>query len=202
MPVGAGNVVTVITVPKSRTIHQTKDGRYYRRRNFRNDIMEDYEIREAFNRTTTPDLYISFLLEPGPPIEISPAQPFSLYANIGNRSKQPSFYTVVHLFADHRLEGGPPGYTSGPGAITNTGVQLSRWTNKLGIPGNFPIFMETEFSVMNAPWAMTIPAALTDSNEAFIIGYLIVAPGFSSMRFAKLILANRRLTLEVDPLAT
>jgi predicted HTH transcriptional regulator len=53
-----GNVYTIIDVPASKTVHQSGDGRYYRRRNFRNDIMKDYEVREAMNRSTTPDLVL------------------------------------------------------------------------------------------------------------------------------------------------
>jgi predicted HTH transcriptional regulator len=56
LPLSSGNYIAVITVPRSRTVHQAKDGRYYRRRNFRNDIMEDYAIREAMTRNTSPEL--------------------------------------------------------------------------------------------------------------------------------------------------
>jgi Putative DNA-binding domain len=97
---GNGNVATVIDVPKSRTVHQAKDGRYYRRRNFRNDIMEDYEIREALNRATKPELYLRMGLAEDPttvtlPVEASGiTMPFGIHASIGNKSSQPSFYTV------------------------------------------------------------------------------------------------------------
>lgn len=36
VPKGDGNHYFVVTVPRSTTVHQAKDGRYYRRRNFRN----------------------------------------------------------------------------------------------------------------------------------------------------------------------
>jgi predicted HTH transcriptional regulator len=41
VPKGDGKNYFVVSVPKSITVHQAKDGRYYRRRNFRNDIMDD-----------------------------------------------------------------------------------------------------------------------------------------------------------------
>ena len=72
-----GNVATVVEIPKSRTIHQAKDLRYYRRRNYRNDMMEDYEIREALNRATTPDLYLKFELVQSNEVTLPPNSPRS-----------------------------------------------------------------------------------------------------------------------------
>ena len=196
IPVGGGNVATVVTVPKSRTVHQIKDGRYYRRRNFRNDVMEDYEIREAFNRTTTPELFIKFGLADQPHHDLklpdgdNPPQtaPFLVHASIGNRSKQPSFYSVVNLFADVRLQGGPSGFKDGQTIATNTGIQISKWTKLFSIPGHFPIFAETAFSVFENPWAVSLPAALIDSQDAFLIGYSIAAPGYTIEKFGILAL--------------
>jgi hypothetical protein len=205
IPVGGGSVVTVITVPQSRTIHQIKDGRYYRRRNFRNDVMEDYEIREAFNRTTKPDLFLRISLAVAPTILTLPdepsdvSMPFKIFASIGNKSPQPSFYTVIHLFADLRLQGGPPGFEPGSPATTNTGVAVSRWISKMGIPGSFPIFNETEFSVFSGPWQLTIPSALIDNHEQFVVGYLVTAPGFTGLQFGYLNLHNRLMTYVVNP---
>ena len=198
-----GKVATVIDVPKSRTVHQAKDRRYYRRRNFRNDMMEDYEIREALNRATTPDLYLRMGLAQTPTEVIlapnSPrSEPFGINATIGNSSPQPSFYTVVHLFADNRLEGSAKGYKVGAPAQTTTGVPLKRWINKLGIPGHFPIFAETEFSILGGHWLLTMPAELIGTQQIFTIGYMISAPGFSGQRFGKLFLTDGTLTLAMD----
>jgi hypothetical protein len=43
---GTSHVAVVVSIPaaQSRAPHQAKDGRYYRRHNFRNQIMEDYEV--------------------------------------------------------------------------------------------------------------------------------------------------------------
>lgn len=202
---GGGNVATVIDVPKSRTVHQAKDRRYYRRRNFRNDMMEDYEVREALNRDATPNLYLTMGLIQTPTIVALPAEPserserFGIYAVIGNKSSQPSFYTVLHLFADSRLEGRPGDFQTGGPVETNTGVSLNKWVKKMGIPSHFPIFAETEFSAMASPWLLTIPAELIDSQQSFVIGYLVMAPGFTGQRFGKLLLENRTLTLVMDP---
>jgi hypothetical protein len=202
----SGRVATVIDVPKSRTVHQARDRRYYRRRNFRNDMMEDYEIREALNRSTTPDLYLRMRLAQTPTeIILTPnspkSEPFGINATIGNRSAQPSFYTVIHLFADNRLEGSATGYQVGAPTQTTTGVPLNRWINKLGIPGHFPIFAETEFSILDDQWLLTMPADLIGTQQIFTIGYMITAPGFSGQRFGKLFLTDGVLTLVMDPVS-
>ena len=54
-----GNVAVVIDIPPTKgDPHQVSDGKYYRRHNFNRLFMEHYEVREAFRRTTTPDLYV------------------------------------------------------------------------------------------------------------------------------------------------
>ena len=64
MPMANGNVAVVVTIPAalSRTPHQVKDGRYYRRINFRNDVMEDYEVREAMRRKVQPIPFAEIIL--------------------------------------------------------------------------------------------------------------------------------------------
>jgi len=50
----------VIRVPESSTVHQAHDKRYYRRRNFKAEPMEDYEIREGLSRSKYPELEVDF----------------------------------------------------------------------------------------------------------------------------------------------
>jgi hypothetical protein len=50
----AGRLAFVIDIPQSHTAHQAADKRYYKRRNFTIDAMEDYEIRDVLNRGKTP----------------------------------------------------------------------------------------------------------------------------------------------------
>jgi hypothetical protein len=47
-------VIFVVDVPQSSTIHQAEDKKYYRRRNFKSEPMEDYEIRESMHRNFYP----------------------------------------------------------------------------------------------------------------------------------------------------
>jgi predicted HTH transcriptional regulator len=52
-------VAVVIDVPATKgDPHQVSDGRYYRRHNYNRLIMEHYEVREAFHRTSVPELLL------------------------------------------------------------------------------------------------------------------------------------------------
>lgn len=52
----SGRVVYVVLIPAGGTAHQAKDFRYHRRRNFRAEPLEDYEVREVMRRAQAPDL--------------------------------------------------------------------------------------------------------------------------------------------------
>ena len=56
-------VVYVVQIPRSTTAHQARDKRYYKRRNFKCDPMEDYEIRDVMNRATLPDADVEFSVQ-------------------------------------------------------------------------------------------------------------------------------------------
>lgn len=56
------DVCYVIEIPQSTTAHQARDMRYYRRRNFISEPMEDYEIRDVMMRQKRPAIGIDFFL--------------------------------------------------------------------------------------------------------------------------------------------
>lgn len=60
IPIGPNardRVVYVVHVPQSmRTPHQASDKKFYARRNFRSEPMEEYEIRDAYMREEAPDV--------------------------------------------------------------------------------------------------------------------------------------------------
>jgi len=55
-----GRYAYVVEIPQSSTIHQAYDKRYYRRRNFKAEPMEDYEIREGLSRSKYPQLEVNY----------------------------------------------------------------------------------------------------------------------------------------------
>ena len=50
------HVVYVVTIPKSNTAHQASDKKYYKRYNFESVAMDDYEVKDIFNRQLSPIL--------------------------------------------------------------------------------------------------------------------------------------------------
>jgi len=56
------DVCYVVEIPQSTTAHQARDFRYYRRRNFVSEPMEDYEIRDVMMRQKHPVIGIDFFL--------------------------------------------------------------------------------------------------------------------------------------------
>lgn len=56
----AEHSIYVVKIPRSdRTPHMAKDYRYYKRINFQSVPMEDYEIKDLYNRISTPKLEIN-----------------------------------------------------------------------------------------------------------------------------------------------
>lgn len=51
-PVDIGNekLIYVVVIPPSNTAHMAGNNRYYKRRNFKSEPMEDYEVRDVMNR--------------------------------------------------------------------------------------------------------------------------------------------------------
>jgi hypothetical protein len=152
IPSGTGTNYFGINVPASKTVHQARDGRYYRRRNFRNDIMEDYEVREAMNRSAVPEPFVEISL-PNVYTEITwpdgdtytHSTPIMFTARIGNRSSTPALYTHVTLFLDNELVIASSGTTSVDDVRTTDDHDLKSLTFKLVVPHHFPLFKEKMF---------------------------------------------------------
>ena len=57
------DVVYVLEIPQSLKAHQASDKKYYKRNNFQSVPMEDYEIRDIFNRVTHPIIDLEFSIK-------------------------------------------------------------------------------------------------------------------------------------------
>ncbi len=88
---GTGRVAVVVTIPaaQARAPHQAKDGRYYRRHNFGNQVMNDSEVPDTMRRATTPELFVSLSLPGGNtatieyPYQAAMSKPVVLCASVG-----------------------------------------------------------------------------------------------------------------------
>lgn len=54
-----GQSIYVVKIPRSRNApHMARDKRYYKRFNFKSEPMEDYEVKDLYNRVSTPKIKI------------------------------------------------------------------------------------------------------------------------------------------------
>jgi hypothetical protein len=202
IPLKAGNYATVVTVPKSRTIHQTKDGRYYRRRNFRNDIMEDYEVREAMTRNTNPELYILIELSPETfPLVYSQgaeySNPVTLSFHLGNKSNTPALYSLVSIYIDDKLKITSTGVFKGPlKQVTAQGREFDVYTKGLSVPEHFPIFKEMMFALNDRSFHVGVPKLPSGKRAVYQLTALIRTPGFSNEDRWELVQLNDNVTLQ------
>jgi hypothetical protein len=60
-------VVYIVDIPQSTTVHQAKDKKYYKRYNFESVAMDDYEIKDIINRSKNPIITIDFLITQNAP---------------------------------------------------------------------------------------------------------------------------------------
>lgn len=203
IPAGNGNHYVVLTIPASKTVHQAKDGRYYRRRNFRIDIMEDYEIREALNRATTPEPYVEIWFSSNPKMiswseNDTHSRPIPLNLRIGNRSTAPALYTHVSLFLDRELTIVSSGGTSVDEVSTTDGKKISQLQFALVVPHHLPLFKEKTFRLGNGT-SIAIPLAHRSEDMIYRIGVEVATPGYSNTSTGYIVKRGDALTLSWEP---
>jgi hypothetical protein len=147
--------------------------------------MEDYEIRDALRRATTPALEVQLSLgsfntaklEFAPRQEIS--KPVTLHASIANLSPQPAYHALVYLGIDAAL-----GTIVGIGGLTTVSAPIAHgdsakhWLlEKVQAPPGMPIFREG--TPLRLAVNFTVPSQCLRSS---LFGLLAVvqAPGHSS----------------------
>jgi hypothetical protein len=179
-----GRVAVVIDIPASKDDPHQVDGRYYRRHNFNRLIMEHYEVRDMFHRSTNPDLTIEFFFDKTKKrqeLQYAPNaeehSPVGMTPVISNRSNAPSPYAVAIIFVDEGLTVLSTQYDKL--AVTKrNGVRvipyrLSFYPNK-----SMPIFKEQP-TLMPALGIIVPPNMLYKPND-YVIGFEIRAPGCHS----------------------
>ena len=152
VPVGNGRHAYVLTIPQasSRAPHQAPDKKYYKRQNFQSVPMEDYEIRDALRRATTPELYVELSFATGERAQVEfvdqseRSKPISLFVIVRNRSSQPAYYALVQVGIDTEL----PVHTLGDFftmGITGDDQQQQHWLgHRFMSPPGMPIFKEID----------------------------------------------------------
>lgn len=200
VPLGNGNNAVVVNVPKSNTVHQVKAGLYYRRRNFRNDIMADYEIREAMNRSRIPSLDVLPIF----PSSVHAAQTIVHSASnaqsasidldflVYNRSDQPAEYAVMFVAVDFDVQVvGIRNFSHDLGFETTANQTFRKFAVNLGFPNSPPLFKENPES--GGSLTLSLPEPQQIRNYA--LKTEIRTPGFSQVKSWTLILQPPHLYL-------
>jgi len=152
VPVGSGRHAYVLTIPQAsgRAPHQAPDKKYYKRQNFQSVPMEDYEIRDALRRATTPELYIELSFATGERANVEfvdqseRSKPITLSVIVRNRSSQPAHYALVQVGIDTELALQTLGDFFSM-RITGDGPQQQHWVgHRFMSPPGMPIFKEIE----------------------------------------------------------
>jgi hypothetical protein len=189
---GTGRVAIVVTIPaaQTRAPHQAKDGRYYRRHNFSNQIMNDSEVRDTMRRATTPELYVRLALLRGKTAgieyahQIEMSKPITLNAFIGNRSSQPAFHTVVQLGIDTDITILTNGAFTPLGERTDEDDIPQNWLRRqLSTPPDLPIFKEADFDLTRSSVSIGFHSSLLTSVHRWRITTLVQTPGYTATEY-------------------
>lgn len=150
--------IYVVQIPRSANApHMAKDNRYYKRINFQSLPMEDYEIKDIYNRVTTPNLVIdrcTFYKES----EDAKKVIYSLSATILNRGNRAcesyklNFYinNVQYCIISHPTTDIRDHYT----LMYDNRIKVSSYTKEPIFPkeqldvGRFQITVEKRYSTM------------------------------------------------------
>jgi hypothetical protein len=195
-----GSIFTVTIPPSQIGPHQAPDKKYYRRFELQSVPMEDYEIRDVFNRAVAPELYVKV----GFPTGLQHTLEFKIGNNVsesipwlmwvGNRSKSPAEYArvILGLDADFQFVSQLGYGTRGERTVGGNNYKTF-YANWSVLERRFPIFKEAEFplgeKMMIAVREQYIPSTLF---RAFVG---IQAPGFSSIEYYNITCKSAVLTI-------
>jgi Schlafen, AlbA_2 len=186
--VAPGRAAYVLTVPQATTWapHQAPDNKYYYRQNFQSVPMEDYQVRDAMRRATTPELFIQLEFASGNATRIDYAEhteiskPIGLIALLGNRSNQPAFHTIVQLGIDSAIHVLTKGNFQPLGQRTDDQGHVQNWfRQRLSSPPDPPVFRE-ETDLQRLSLTFGYHSDYLSSDYLFYLTTVVQTPGYSS----------------------
>jgi hypothetical protein len=170
--------------------HQAPDNKYYKRFELHAVPMEDYEIRDIFRRSTTPDLEATlsfagkdtFFVEFPQGTERS--RTFFVECAVSNRSPIPVYYAIVEVSIDRQLivpfQAQSFRQTGTVKALKNGAVQwLNVYRRTIMSPPGVPIFKEGIHEDHKDAVPVELPALLAASSDPIYFETNVQAPGFS-----------------------
>jgi hypothetical protein len=151
--------------------------------------MEDYEIRDALRRATTPDLFVTLSFVDGerarfdykPLQEIS--EPVRLLATIANRSPQPAHHTLVRIGIPTEITIQGRGRSWGlPQTYEDSELGRQQWlSQRITTPPDFPIFKEIGQPLDQDGIQLGFHSNFLARTYRWPVTIVIHTPGFSSI---------------------
>ncbi len=160
--------------------------------------MEDYEIRDALRRATTPDLVVTLALARASEILIyervnEVSKPVQLCVQVSNESNQPAFHVIVRVGLADGLALRTPGQFRQVGTRTDEqGLNFHWLERRISSPPELPLFKEAD------PWQEAFTFGVWSRDAASSEFYLITivqTPGFEEKRVWALKARGSRITL-------
>jgi len=95
---GKNDCAYVVEIPMGSTAHQATDCRYYKRYNFRSEMMLDHEIRDVMSRSESPKLIPHFRIRIGTVVYSSPFRDMPMLSGRGeSRREEPHPYFEIFV---------------------------------------------------------------------------------------------------------
>jgi Putative DNA-binding domain len=199
--VAPDHVAYVITVPQATTYapHMAADNRYYYRQNFQSVPMEDYQVRDALRRATQAEPYLEFRLAESNvswPEAGTHSGTVQIIPTLGNKSRQPAFYTLINLFLDTAfILNSHGGFMSVKEVTTPNGNTMRQISRIIAIPDHMPVFLESPYEMLHPPLLISFPWEHQHQELCFSCGYSVSTPGYRYEKSGTLLLIRNRLTL-------
>jgi len=167
--------------------------------------MEHYEVREAFHRTSTPELLLTPSFSRGSEHILDAPEKasfsskmlckFNLHFTLENKSSSPASYSIVTIGLSREIEFERFGNFNAVGTITSDdGHTLNYARMQVGIPEHFPIFKGVRFPI-NEENTLRLGVSQNPSNDEFLLRCELQAPGFRSSQDWVIRKRGRRLQL-------
>ena len=194
LPSRQGNVAYVVEVPQAinRAPHQAPDFRYYKRVNFLNQMMEDYEIRDALRRARWPDLYLTWSVRKHDIDEQRNRRLITLTADVTNMSSEPALYSTYRLYFDENFT--VRFHTSfdadGKQRAPN-GERCKAYVRRMMAPTDFPVIKEMPSRIGSLNLELPIDVA----TSRCVIGSSIRAPGCERDAWETILLHDVSVTM-------
>ena len=160
-----GQSIYVVKIPRSSNApHMARDKRYYKRFNFKSETIEDYEVKDLFNRVSIPNLEITGCLFY--PKETETEFIYDLVAGIANNGNRVCDSYKLNFYINNPIYCSNISYK--PLQVKNSFTILDKKRLKLSSPSQEPIYPNEQLDMGH--FEITVKK---ENNAMFMEGLVI-----------------------------